>query len=123
MNNELTHEHYRKSVRAIAEDIWEHVKVDADNSDEAEHDAYEAVDAWIYQCKWLIGRIAPMAVLLYSTNRDAAFDELGPDDALTGCRDLETMGVRLATWAMMRDVSEELKSVIETIPFFREWKD
>ena len=116
MINELTQEHYQKSVRAIAEAIWAHVKVDADNSDEAERDAYEAVDGWIYQCKWLIGRVAPMAVLLYSTNRDAAFDELGPDDALAGCRDLETVAVRLATWAMMRDVSEQLKFVIETMP-------
>ena len=117
MINELTQEHYQKSVRAIAEDIWAHATVDADNSEEAEQAAYEAVDGRIYQCKWLIGRIAPLAVLTYSTNRDAAFDELGPDDALAGCCDLETMGVRLATWAMMRDVSEELESVIETMPF------
>ena len=117
MIQELTETHYNQSVRAIAEDIWAHVKVDADNSEEAERDAYEAVDSRIYQCKWLIGRIAPLAVLAYSTNRDAAFDELGPDEALAGCRDLETTGVRLATWAMMRDVSEQLKFVIETLPF------
>lgn len=100
---------YWRSVRVMGGEVWHQaMERHPDDLDAAKSAAFEAVAPYIEGSLWLVGAWRALCVLTHTRNRDAATDELG-SEALRGCETVEDVAVRLAWWALLRDVSEEIE--------------
>jgi len=100
---------YWMSVRLMGGEVWHQAMERCpDDLDAAERAAFDAVASYIEGSLWLVGAWRALCVLTHTRNRDAATDELG-SEALRGCETVEDLAVRLAWWALLRDVGEEIE--------------
>lgn len=101
MSNEPTAQEYFADVMTIAEEAIQ-----------AEHDGgdlYDVVHENVDSSQWVIYTYRAKKVLEFSSNDDAAFEEMGKE-ALDGCESFADVCVRLAYFAMCADVNDVIAS-------------
>ena len=103
MTDEWSESEYRESVRDIAQEVWEACDAECE-SVEGSRELEERIDG----TRWVIYYAGGLAVLRYSRNDSAVFDEMG-DDAFAGCTHMGEVYTKAAYYAMRQDVLEELQ--------------
>ena len=101
MTTEITSKEYFADVLAIAEEAIQ-----------AEHeggDLNDVVHENVDSSQWVIYTFRAKKVLEFSSNDDAAFEEMG-NDALSGCDSYSDVCTRLAYFAMCADVNDVVAS-------------
>lgn len=91
---------YRRSVQAIAQEIF-------DESPDDDRQDFDLIHESVDGSEWIIYTWRNLRVLQYSYHDDAGLEEMGPE-LFTGCSTMSEVYARAAFFAMRADVSESL---------------